>query len=78
MTRALNARSLADLTAAQRALDRILLWHFYTIPLVAVEGLRVVYWDKFGRPQTDAEYRTGFPDTWWYDEAKAARIELSN
>ena len=78
MTRALNARSLADLTAAQRALDRILLWHFYTIPLVAVEGLRVVYWDKFGRPPTDAEYRTGFPDTWWYDEAKAARIELSN
>ena len=76
--RVLNARSRVELTAAQRALDRILLWNFYRIPLISIEGPRVLYWDKFGRPPFDAEFRTGFPDTWWYDEAKASRITLSN
>ena len=72
--RVLNARSRAALTAAQRALDRVLLWNFLTIPLVAVEGPSVVYWSKFGRPPVDAEFRTSFPSAWWYDEAKAARL----
>ena len=31
------------------------------IPLRAVEGPSVIYWDKFGRPPFDAEYRTSFP-----------------
>ncbi len=75
--RVLNARSRAELTAAQRALDRILLWNFYRIPVISIEGPRVLYWDKFGRPPFDAEFRTGFPDAWWYDETKAARIALS-
>ena len=33
-----------------RALDRILLWGFYYIPLNAIEQERFLYWDKFGRP----------------------------
>ena len=70
----LNARTREELTAAQRALDRILLWNFLTIPLIAVEGPKVIYWNKFGRPPADAEFRTSFPSAWWYDEAKAARI----
>ena len=78
LMRVLNARSRAELTAAQRALDRVLLWNFYMIPLVAAEGPRVVYWDKFGRPPNDSEYRTNFPDAWWYDETKAARIGVAN
>ena len=76
--RVLNARSREALTAAQRALDRILLWNFYQIPIISIEGPRVLYWDKFGRPPIDAEFRTGFPETWWYDQEKAARISLSN
>ena len=74
--RVLDARSREELLAAQRALDRILLWNFLTIPLIAVEGPRVIYWDKFGRPPMDAEFRTSFPEAWWYDETKAARILL--
>lgn len=74
----LNARSRKELTAVQKALDRILLWNFYSIPLIAIEGPRVVYWDKFGRPPIDAEFRTGFPDAWWYDEVKAGRINRAN
>ena len=72
--RVLNARSRQDLTAAQRALDRVLLWNFLTIPLIAVEGPKVVYWNKFGRPAVDAEFRTSFPSAWWFDETKASRV----
>ena len=74
--RVLNARSRDELTAAQRALDRILLWNFLTIPLIAVEGPHVVYWNKFGRPPVDAEFRTSFPSAWWYDETKAVRLPV--
>ena len=72
----LNARSREVLTAAQRALDRVLLWNFLTIPLVAVEDPKVIYWDKFGRPPNDAQFRTSFTSAWWYDEAEAARIPM--
>ena len=57
---------------------RILLWNFDMIPLMQVEGPHVVYWDKFGRPPYDAEFRTSFPASWWYDEERAARIPSSD
>ena len=71
----LAARSLDELQTASHALDRVLLWNFYYIPLVGISGPRVVYWDKFGRPEPDPPFRTGFPDAWWWDDAKARRIE---
>jgi microcin C transport system substrate-binding protein len=76
--RLMGARSKKELIASGKALDRVLLWNFGIIPLRAVEGPSVVYWDKFGRPPFDAEIRTSFPAAWWYDEKKAARIELIN
>ena len=71
------APTLESMVAACRALDRVLLWSFYQIPLDAVDDQRLVYWDKFGRPQQEAEatYIAPFPDGWWYDEAKAASIK---
>lgn len=76
--RTLNAGSREELTAAMKALDRVLLWNFDMIPLISVEGARILYWDKFGRPLRDAEFRTGFPEVWWYDDAKASRISVAN
>ena len=70
----LGARSLDDLTTAAHALDRVLLWNYYYVPLVGMSGPRVVYWDKFGRPAEDPPFRTGFPDAWWWDEGKARRV----
>ena len=74
----LDARTREELIASGRALDRVLLWNFGMIPLRAVEGPSVIYWDKFGRPPKDAQYRTSFPAAWWHDEKKAARIQLNN
>ena len=35
-----------------------------------------LFTDKFGRPDFEPKYWPPFPDGWWYDPEKAARIEL--
>ena len=74
LAKMLSARSRRELTDAVHALDRVLLWNFYFIPLVPMSDPLVVYWDKFGRPDSDPKYRTSFPDAWWWDEEKAQRV----
>ncbi len=71
----LNARNRSDLVAASRALDRVLYWQFYFIPIRVMEPQRVVFWSKFGKPDHQALYYAGFPDTWWWDSAKASRVK---
>jgi microcin C transport system substrate-binding protein len=38
----------------------------------------IAYWDKYGRPERQPKYDRGIIDTWWYDEARAARIANGN
>ncbi len=68
------ATTMAQVIAACRAIDRVLLWEYYSIPLYAVEQPRTVLWDKFGRPDFEPKYEPAFPDGWWYEQEKAARI----
>ena len=35
----------------------------------------IAYWDQFGFPPTKPRYARGAPETWWYDQAKAAKLE---
>jgi microcin C transport system substrate-binding protein len=73
--RALNVTDFDGYVASIRALDRVLLWNYYQFPLEARGDTRIVYWNKFGRPELpDGVLLAPFPDGWWYDEAKAARI----
>lgn len=63
------------LIAATRALDRILLWNFYVIPQWHSRTHRVIYWNKFGRPEKTPPFSLGLLDTWWYDENKANQLQ---
>lgn len=56
-----------------RALDRVLTWNYYMLPLWYQAEDRVAYWDKFSRPAIRPIYSLGF-DTWWYDVNKAAKL----
>ena len=58
------------LTAATRALDRVLLAHDFTIPTYTARSARIAYWDRFERPETLPEYSIGFPDIWWSKDAE--------
>lgn len=60
-----NAKDQETLIAATKALDRVLLWQDYVIPQWYTNVWRVAYWDRFGRPATQAPYDLGITDTWW-------------
>jgi microcin C transport system substrate-binding protein len=74
ITKAIGARTHAELVAAARAFDRVFLWNFYVLPGMANPFYRRVYWDKFGQPTHPPLSRTAAIDTWWWDERKAARV----
>ncbi|MDB5559137.1 MAG: oppA [Enterovirga sp.] len=68
------AKDRAELVAATRALDRVLLAHDFVVPQWASRVTRTARWNRFGRPAKLPEYGgSGFPNVWWYDEALAAK-----
>jgi microcin C transport system substrate-binding protein len=72
--RVIYARDRPGLVAATRALDRVLLAHTYVVPQWAAGVSRTLRWNRFAHPATLPAYGgSGFPTTWWYDEALAAR-----
>ncbi|MFA5121006.1 extracellular solute-binding protein [Zavarzinia sp.] len=73
--RIIGADSRPGLIAACRALDRVLTWGFYVVPQWHAGVYRIAAWDRFGRPDKQPQYASGFPDTWWYDATKASAIK---
>src|SRR5215472_8865953 len=68
------AKNRADLEAATRALDRILLWNHYVVPQWYYNKVRTARWDRFGHPDLMPKYgRAAFPPVWWWDVQKAAK-----
>jgi len=63
------------LTTACRALDRVIRVGRYWIPHWYKPSHWIAYWDVFGRPASQPRYFRGIPETWWYDPAKAAKIQ---
>lgn len=56
-----------------RALDRVLTWNRYMLPMWYSNHDRYAYWDKFSTPPIRPAYVIGF-DNWWFDVNKAARL----
>jgi peptide/nickel transport system substrate-binding protein len=60
----LETRERSDFVASVRALDRILMSGFYTIPVFNVPEQWVARWSRIGRPRRSA--LIGYlPETWW-------------
>jgi len=73
--RVIFARNRAELVAATRALDRVLLWNHYVVPQWTYTKDRTVRWERFGRPSEMPKYgpQAVFPAIWWWDADKAAK-----
>lgn len=56
-----------------RALDRVLTWNYYMLPMWFMGEDRLAYWDKFSQPSIRPIYSLGL-DNWWYDVNKAAKL----
>ncbi len=72
--RVIAAKSRDELNTAARALDRVLRAGHYWVPHWYKASNNIAYWDKFSRPETKPRFDRGILDTWWYDEAKAAKL----
>jgi microcin C transport system substrate-binding protein len=68
------AKDRADLVAATRALDRVLLWNHYVVPQWRAPFDRMAIWDMFGRPDKLPSQTAAFLQVWWYDDAAAKRL----
>ena len=68
-----NVRARKDFVDTIRAMDRVLLWGHYFVPLYHRNDDHVAYWDKFGRPEVTPVYGT-VVEAWWEDSTKAAAL----
>ena len=73
--KAVGAQTQAELNNTCRALDRVLRSGRYWIPHWNKASHWIAYWDQFGFPPTKPRYARGAPETWWYETAKAAKLE---
>lgn len=69
------AKTRAELTAACRALDRVVRAGRYWIPHWYKASHWIAYWDEFAFPASQPRYFRGIPATWWHDPSKAARLK---
>src|SRR5262245_33480136 len=69
------AKTREELTAACKALDRVIRAGRYWIPDSYKASHWIAYWDVFGLPNAKPRYFRGIPETWWYDRDRAARAE---
>jgi microcin C transport system substrate-binding protein len=72
--RLIFAKTRAELVAATRALDRVLLWNQYMVPQYRNPTDRTARWDRFGKPDIMPKYGlSAFPMIWWWDAERAAK-----
>jgi microcin C transport system substrate-binding protein len=68
------AKDRAELIAATRALDRVLLWNAYVVPQWNYPFERIATWDMFGRPAKLPSQAASILQTWWIDPAKQTAL----
>jgi microcin C transport system substrate-binding protein len=71
------AKTRGELVTGCRALDRVIRAGRYWIPHWYKASHWIAYWDVFGRPANQPRYFRGIPETWWYDQEKAAKLGKS-
>ncbi|MBC8208102.1 MAG: ABC transporter substrate-binding protein [Desulfobulbaceae bacterium] len=70
--RIIYAKTQEELTAACRALDRVLWYGYYLVPNWFMDGHRIAYHNLFARPEQLPLYYDSYQllMTWWWREAK--------
>lgn len=72
--RLIFAKDRDELIALTRALDRVLLFQYYTVPQWHLSLARVAWWDKFGIPRPQPTYVGVDIESWWIIPEKAAAL----
>lgn len=73
INRIIFAKDREELVAATHAMDRVLMWNHYVVPMWTINVTRTARWDRFGKPAKLPAYSYGFPDIWWFDKERAVK-----
>ena len=71
-----SAQDRPSLVTAAHALDRVLLWRWYAVPMYDNQNFHVAWWNRFGMPDKPIREGVNF-DTWWVDSAKATATDAA-
>ena len=70
----IQAGSATEQAVIAKALDRVLLWHYFVIPHWHINKYRISYWNKFRYPAIAPKY--GFTTfTWWIDTDQERKMD---
>ncbi|MGH1378167.1 MAG: extracellular solute-binding protein [Alphaproteobacteria bacterium] len=68
----IHATSRDDLVTKTHALDRILTWNHYVIPMWHYPKWRLAYWDNLDRPDTLSHISPLITQTWWSKDIESS------
>jgi len=66
----IQAQTGEEVITITHALDRVLLWNYYSIPNWAPAETNIAYWDKFGIPESQPLYSGIDLHSWWIEADK--------
>ena len=69
----IKAPDRETLTANVKAIDRLLMFGFYVVPNWHLAADRILYWDKFGRPDIALKNGVNYM-RWWFDDTRLASL----
>jgi microcin C transport system substrate-binding protein len=72
-----TAPDRSSLIAACRALDRVLMWNHYGVPMWFLSDERLAHWKRVAHPDKLPLFGLGYPSMWWFDEKADASISKS-
>jgi len=70
----IHAGTREEMVATSRAIDRILLWNYYSVPHWRQPQLNIAYWNKFGMPASQPAHAGVDPYSWWIDSARESTL----
>ncbi|WP_226780266.1 extracellular solute-binding protein [Oceaniglobus trochenteri] len=73
----IGADTLDEMKAAVRAVDRLLRFDHFMIPVWYNDSFWVAYYDMFEHPENMPPYALGHMDFWWYNAEKAEKLRAA-
>lgn len=71
----LDVETYDEMAAHIRAIDRIMRYDYFMIPVWSLQESWVAHYDMYGFPDELPPFSTGFLDFWWIDTEKEAALK---
>ena len=73
----LEVETYDELAAHVRAIDRIMRYDYFMVPVWTLSSHWVAHYDMYGRPEVQPPFSLGHLDTWWIDPDKEAALKAA-